>query len=106
MIAKVDFGMKRNQGEVKFFQRLILFRNDEEIFSDFGHETGRGYLGAHKGVARAHRFKVRELPASGAVRILPIYFSGTEPDTFYDDTLWPCHDCSNIRDARWADTKR
>ena len=99
MIPKLDLGVERNQREVKFFQRFIFFRDDEEVLSNFSDEAGGGYLGANKGVGCAHCFKVRQLSARGAVRIFPIDFTRAEPNPINYSTFWLTHDRSNPFDA-------
>jgi len=92
MVADLNLGVEGNQGEIKFFQRLILFGDYEEVFPDLGEEAGGSDLGAHKGVAIAHGVKVGKLPARRAMCIFPINFSGTESNTVNRDTLCLTHD--------------
>src|SRR5689334_19163884 len=92
--------MQRNQGEVKFFQRFVFFRDDEEVLSDLGDEAGGSYLGPHKGIALAHGVKIRKLSARGAVRVFPVHFSRTKSNAFNDNTFSLPHNRSIVFDAR------
>jgi hypothetical protein len=99
MVSELDFGVEGNQGEIKFFQRFILFGDDQEVFPDPGNEAGGSYLGTHESVGCPHRVEIGEFAARRAVRIFPIDFTGTESDTLNDDTLCLAHDRSISFDA-------
>ncbi len=102
MVANMDFGVEGNQGEVKFFQPLVLFGDDQEVFPDLGEKAGGSDLGTDEGVAFAHGVKVGELAARGAMCVFPINFSGTKSNPLNHNTLCPTHDRSIVFDAKGA----
>src|ERR1019366_9663779 len=94
VVTQIGFGMEGDQGEIKFFQRLVLFGNHQKVLANFGNEAGGSNLGPYVGAGFAHRAEVWELSARGAVRILPIDLPGTKSNPVNHNALWPGHNRS------------